>query len=291
MTNNPLIYKSRLVLRVVEDGGVHYSVPLRGHASRPIANAAPAAQASPPGLPLSSVFPRTHSKPPGGPLPGSKEFPPQLKAREQQRSREAVTVIEHEKDRRIASQGIISRKSETIPTSRGSLPEATIKPFISDVAEYLPRFEKRVECEERLLSLDRMRVSASDDNCTAKDCNRAKLLEEGTQTTSLTEEEGTQTSFYGDAASADLRALRRLRSESASQCRTHAQLRKSAAQHSSLSWPSTASAAAANIHRYTDHGAWEEMCVFDEPCSRDFAAGAGSNFVLHGFLGMAERSH
>jgi len=59
-----LTHKSTLVLRVVEDAGVHYCVPLRGHAAPPSPTppTSPHTAASPPGLPLSYATSLTYGK-------------------------------------------------------------------------------------------------------------------------------------------------------------------------------------------------------------------------------------
>jgi len=65
-----ILHKSRLVLRVVEDGGVHYSVPMRGQASALMSAHLPLAadRNSPPSLPLTSVCrPRNDAKRPAAP--------------------------------------------------------------------------------------------------------------------------------------------------------------------------------------------------------------------------------
>jgi hypothetical protein len=287
-----ILHKSRLVLRVVEDGGVHYSVPLRGQASALMCAHLPlaAARTSPPSLPLTSACrPRNDAKRPaaptddkmqlekvGAPPPGAAaapmHSPPQLNG--------ALWTGVREKEG--ALERVHGNLGATTSALQTSLAEVSTKPphKLKRSATNAPqgRAERRRAHDDALVCnkepevrdayvrtwADRACGSRESQNCQAPGAE------------ALLAEEGTQTSFYGDPASADLREARNLRTPSALPLasergneqggRQAMQGPRRATKDGCETGPLPCSGArTGGICHYTDKGCWEDMRAVDEP--------------------------
>ena len=306
-----LVHKSRLVLRVVEDGGVHYSVPLRGQTSALASThlPAPAPHISPPGLPLTAALlprqPRQQAQrpwpaasadekvqresldaPPPGAAADQISSPPQLKGTlgtgvrergEAHRLRDSLGTAT------LAMQSPQGKGAAKPPHKRKSALEVTSAAGpVADSPGPWARAEQRRANDNTLLvchqepDVRQASVRArADKACGSSEFQGYQVL--GSEV--LLAEEGTQTSFYGDAASADLRAARNLRAPPAPYLaggRDDARGRRQALPESRRATVDACKAreaepllcsraSAGGILHYTDKGSWEDMHASDEP--------------------------
>lgn len=286
-----ILHKSRLVLRVVEDGGVHYSVPMRGQASALMSAHLPLAadRNSPPSLPLTSVCrPRNDAKRPAAPAadkmqlsmfcappPGAAaapfHSPPQLNG--------ALWTGVREEGALERVHGNLGATTSPLQTS---LAEVSTKPphklTRSATNEPQGRAERRRAHDDALLCNEEPEVrdahvrTWADRACGSRESQECQAP--GAE--ALLAEEGTQTSFYGDPASADLREARNLRTPSALYLASKRGNERGGRQAMQGPRPATkdgcengplpsSGAHTGGICHYTDKGCWEDMRAVDEP--------------------------